>query len=372
MKLSQVIQALEKRAPTSTAEDWDNVGLLVGNPEAKIQNALVAIDLTQEVVELARKKKAQLIVNHHPCIFPKGRGLNRLLSDSPVYTAAQEGIAVCSYHTNFDICALEVVEKVSGGLGVRPLGRLLDQGEGALTKLSVFVPSSHLEKVRQALGQAGAGHIGNYSDCTFATSGEGTFRGSEATKPFIGKAGKLEKTKEHRLETVFPSGLKMEILAALVKSHPYEEVAYDLYPVLQAPQSRGIIRGLGYGFWGEFQSPKAFSEVVRSVTSLFNVSGFQLTEPAPKRVKRIAFVAGKGAAFVDSASSLGCDLMITGEVGYHTALGGAKKSLSVMEIGHRESERFFLSTMKDWLAELGLKTWSSDEPLQRIWSGDKL
>lgn len=370
--LTQIIEGLEKKAPSATAEDWDNVGLLIGNPQAKIQSALVSIDLTHDVIDLALKKKTQLIVNHHPCIFPKGRGPSRVLAGSPLYRAIKEEIAVCSYHTNFDVCALEVVGKVSAGLDVRPMGRLFDSSDSALTKLSVFVPSKHLEQVRGALTRAGAGHIGNYGDCTFASVGEGTFRGSNSTKPFIGKPGKLEKTKEHRLETVFPSGLRSEILSALASSHPYEEVAYDLYPVLQVPGKRGIIRGLGYGFWGEFQSPKPFSDVARRVTSLFGVKGFLLTEPAPKRVKRVAFVAGKGSGFVDMASNLGCELMISGEVGYHSAVGGAKKSMAVMEIGHRESERFFLSTMEEWLAEMGLKIWSSDEPLQRIWSGDKL
>jgi len=364
-----VLQFLDSQAPKGTAEEWDNVGLLVGDSTVQTAGAVVSIDLTHEAVELAVQNQYRLIVTHHPCIFPRNRGLSRIVAGTPVFAALQNGISVIACHTNFDQCALEVVEAISGGLGLSPKGRLLEKSSGALMKLVTFVPEDHLEKVREALCGAGAGHIGNYDSCTFSTQGEGTFRGGALTRPFIGEVGQLEHVRERRLETVFPRGIQDAILSSLFKSHPYEEVAYDLYLVEQSTQAQGVVRGLGYGFWGEFPSPRPFSDVVKNVKSLFNIHGFWITEPVPSQVTRVGFVAGKGASFVEAASNVKCDLFITGEVGYHTALTSSRRGLAVMELGHRESERFFIKTMEGWLSGLGLGVVETQIPTQKIWSG---
>jgi hypothetical protein len=247
------------------------------------------------------------------------------------------------------------------------LGRLVDKPAGVLTKLSVFVPTAHIERVRAAICDAGAGHVGNYDFCTFGTAGEGTFRGNDETRPFLGEPGRLEKAQEIRLETVFPKGLERRVLKALFEAHPYEEVAFDLFPVKQPPAKAGLVSGLGYGFWGDFPKARPFPEVVKDVTRIFQVRSFLLTDPAPKKVKRIAFVAGKGASFTEVAAANGCDLFITGEAGYHTALDGSRKGVAVMELGHRESELFFLRTMEKWLRSTGLKTVSLNVPTQKFW-----
>lgn len=265
-KVSEVIAALEKLAPSGTSEKWDNTGLLAGDPEWQTTGAVVSVDLTEQSIATALKHGYRLIVNHHPCIFPKSRGLSRVVPgprsgiSSLVFEAIRNGIAVASYHTNFDQCSLEVVQTIAEGLGVKPRGRLLEAGEGSLLKLVVFVPQSHAAAVRDALGQAGAGHIGNYDFCTFGAPGEGSFRGSDQTRPFTGKPGRLEKVQEVRLETIFPRGLKKAVLAAMRSAHPYEEVAFDLYPLEQGPSSVGLVRGLGYGFWGTFLHPSPFQK----------------------------------------------------------------------------------------------------------------
>jgi len=370
--IGAVVRELERLAPGGTAEAWDNVGLLVGDLAWKTSGAVVTIDLTDEAIELAKKKKFRLIVTHHPCIFPKSRGLSSIIGgegrgiSSFVFKALREGIAVIACHTNFDQCALEVVETVSKGLGLLPKGRLIDHDSGTLLKLVVFVPAKHLDSVRQAICEAGAGHIGNYDFCTFNSPGDGTFRGSEQARPFLGLPGQLEKVSEVRLETILPRALRKSVISALLSSHPYEEVAYDLYPVEQAPVQKGLVKGLGYGFWGEFNSLRPFSEVVGSVKRLFNVQNYWLTEPSPSRIRKIAYVAGKGTAFLDSATALGCDLFITGEAGYHPAVESARKGMAVMELGHRESERFFPSTMQNWLKKLNLQTVGLNRVTQKI------
>lgn len=358
--VGEILALIESRAPSRTAESWDNVGLLCGDPLWKTQGVVIAVDLSDRAIETARAKGYRLIVNHHPCIFPKNKGLSKVTSGGLVHKAIRYGIAVAAYHTNFDRCALEVVEAVSSGLGVVPKGRLLEDESESLMKLVVFVPQSHLDPVREAICQAGAGQIGDYDYCTFSTQGEGTFRGGEASKPFLGVAGQKEKVSEYRLETVFPRGLEDSVLEAMFSAHPYEEVAYDLYELRQKPGRVGLVRGLGYGFWGDFSQLKSFSDLSRSVNSLFNVDGFWVTDSIPSRVRRVAFVAGKGASFLDAAVQAGCDLFITGEAGYHAALGGARRGMAVMEIGHTESERYFLPTVKKWLALEGIRSVTLD------------
>jgi dinuclear metal center YbgI/SA1388 family protein len=372
MPISRILEVLESRAPAQTAESWDNVGLLVGDPAWKTAGAVISIDLTQEAIRAARSQGWKLIITHHPCIFPKSKGLSRVTaspgSGSLVLEAARYGIGVIASHTNFDQCALEVVQSVSQGLGLEAKGRLLEKSSDSLIKVIVFVPSTHLDLVRAAICEAGAGQIGNYDFCTFSSPGTGTFRGGKNTRPFIGKSGVLERADEARLETIVPRGLLKHVLKAMLNAHPYEEVAYDLVAVEQEPLGKGLVKGLGYGFWGEFPRPKSFSEVSRSVKSLFNIHGLWVTDPVPSRIRRVAFVAGKGASFVGAAMAAGCDLFITGEAGYHVALDGARRGVAVMELGHRESERFFLSTMRGWVAAEGLRAKVMDRPIQRIMS----
>jgi dinuclear metal center YbgI/SA1388 family protein len=369
--IQELIAKINARTPVGTAEDWDNVGLLVGDPSRKTSGAVVSIDLTRAALDAAKAKGYGLIVTHHPCIFPKSRGLSRVTAGGGmaglVYESAAHGIAVFSTHTNFDQCALEVPQQICEALGVKPVGRLIEKGgRGSLLKLSVFVPKTHSEAVRAALCDAGAGRIGQYDSCTFGTLGQGTFRGNENSNPFLGKPGKLEIAEEIRLETLLPRGLEAPVLKALKKAHPYEEIAYDLFPVEQGPVAVGLNPGIGYGFYGDFAEPKTFPVVAQHVKALFQVDGFWVSEPVPQTIRRIGFVAGKGASFVGAAAAVGCDLFITGEAGYHTALEGSRAGVCVMELGHRESELFFVKTVARWLEEEGLRVEVTNAPTQRL------
>ncbi len=376
--VEKIIQTLDRLAPPGTAERWDNVGLLVGNSQCKTRGAVLSIDLTQNALDLAIEHDFHLVITHHPCIFPKERGLSQLVwknendsLSSLIAKATTSGIAVITCHTNFDQCALEVTKVVSQGLGLTAQGRLLDDPGESLLKLVVFVPATHLEPVRTALCEAGAGHIGHYDFCTFSSPGEGSFRGGIKTQPFFGKPGKFEKTQEIRLETIIPQGLKRPIIQALLRVHPYEEVAYDLYPLKQTPVSLGLTWGLGYGFWGEFAQPKPFSDLAQDVKTLFKLDGFWITNPVPRQVRRLAFVAGKGTSFIGAALKAHCDLFITGEAGYHPAVEAQRQGMTVLELGHQQSERFFLSTMKHWLSQAGLESVEQDLETQKIWRGEK-
>lgn len=372
ISVSDVLCLLENKAPSGTALAYDNVGLLAGDPAWQTRGAVLCIDLNRQAIELARKKGFRLIINHHPCIFPRSRGMSRIAPDAGigglVFEAVRQGIAVIACHTNFDTCALEVPQAVAEGLGFEIKGRLHESSREHLLKLVTFVPETHLDAVRLSLFDAGAGQIGNYDSCGFSSEGEGSFRGGASTRPFIGRPGELERTKEVRFETILPRGMERSVLQALREAHPYEEVAYDLYPVEQSPGGQGLARGLGFGVWGEFSKPRSFSELIKSVRGLFKVDGFMMSEPAPKRVRRVAFAAGKGADFADSARAAGCDLFITGEAGYHVVLESARKGLAIMELGHRESEIFFTPTVKGWLSEIGLPAAELSRATQKVWT----
>lgn len=370
LSIRDILKLIEQKTPAATAESWDNVGLLAGDLSWTTQGAVVSIDLTREALDLAKAKGYRLIVNHHPAIFPRQKGLARVTPDSLVFEAIREGIAVIATHTNFDQCAMEVVESVSKGLGVKPLGRLHEKGSGQLLKLAVFVPEDHAERVRDAICAAGAGQIGQYDICTFSVSGQGTFRGGADTQPFLGKPGELERAQEVRLETLVPRGLQKPVIRALLDAHPYEEVAFDLYPVEQGPAEKGLVRGLGYGFWGDLAKPVPLSVLTAQVRKLFQVEGCLLT---PSRtggsdplIKRLGYVAGKGASFAHAARAQGCDLFITGEAGYHLARELSGDGLSTLELGHPESELFFHSTIIGWLSGIGLESAESRFSIQKF------
>ena len=367
--LGELNQALHERAPLESAEKWDQVGLLVGDSKSLISKALVTIDLSQQAVSQAQKVGANLIVTHHPCFFPKSAGVLSLTAPSPAYSAIRAGFGVISCHTNFDQCALEVVDSVSRGLGVNPLGRLTENPSHSLLSLVVFVPKKDLERVREALFAAGAGHVGNYDSCSFFSQGQGSFRGNSESSPAVGKSGQFETVDECRLEIVVAASLRNSIVKALLAAHPYEEVAYHFSTIHSNALSKGVFAGSGYGFWGDFSVPKRFSELANNVKSVFGINGFWITEPVPKKVSRIGFVAGKGSSFIEQALSVGCDLFITGECGYHNAMKGLHHGMGVMEIGHQESETFFIPTMKNWLNRLHIEVAEFKTPIQKIWAG---
>lgn len=371
--VAEIIRELESKAPSSTAESWDNVGLLCGDPSTETSGAVVSVDLTEEAIEQARARGFKLIVNHHPCIFPKQKGLSSIVAGEYsgsrlVFEALKHGISVIAAHTNFDRCALDVVDAIAKGIGARPTGRLLEKASGSCVKLVVFVPTAHVDAVRQAICEAGAGQIGAYDFCSFAAEGRGTFRGGAGTQPFIGKTGQLETVDELRLETILPRGLEKAVLAALFRSHPYEEPAYDLIPVEQAPSGKGLARGLGYGFVGELEKPRPLRELAAEIETLFETKGFLITgEPSPDRlIRRVAWSPGKGSSFVGAVIAAKCDLFFTGETGYHDALHASKRGVAVMELGHRESERFYLKVMTAWMQAAGLQTVELNTKTQRI------
>jgi dinuclear metal center YbgI/SA1388 family protein len=374
-RIRDLIHAIERRIPPKASESWDNVGLMTGDSSQKLRGVVVGVDLTEALLDAAIRTRVNLIIIHHPPLFPKGRGVARLIlgrgSELPtlLLRAFQKNICVYVAHTNFDRGALDGMMKLADDLGGTAFARVWEEpedGKTLLKKLVTYVPVDHFEAVRDSLYMVGCGHIGNYDCCGFSVAGIGNFRGLQGASPFLGKVGEMEEAEEIRLETVLVAGMEEVVISTLKEAHPYEEVAYDLYPVEQEPVMKGMVWGMGYGFVADLKKPVSYDAFVKTVKRTFKVNHFLTNQFTPKKVSRIAFTPGKGASFVGAVKKYKADVYITGEVGYHASLDALRGGLSIMELGHRESEHYFLKTFESWMKDWGVKASILDERTQRI------
>ena len=230
MKLKDLCSYLDSAVPLSLQESYDNSGLQIGLFEREISSALITLDVTEDVIDEAISEKCDIIISHHPLIFKDIKRISeRTYTERIIFKAIKHDIAIYSAHTNLDIVADGVSRKMAEKLRIRNL-KVLSPLKNRLLKLVTYVPESHLDNVRKAIFDAGAGVIGNYDECGFTNEGTGSFRGGETTNPFAGKRGEIHFEKEIRFETILFSHLKEKVIKSLVDAHPYEEVAYDIYP----------------------------------------------------------------------------------------------------------------------------------------------
>lgn len=366
MNVRSLLEALDQRCPRETADSWDCVGLLVGDPDQEIQGVWVARDLTVDILRAAQSRGFGLILVHHPLLFPKKQVIASLLKGDLIYEAVRSGIAVAAYHTQFDRSSLEVVQAVSEGLGCVPQGRFT-QGVSSFL-LSVTLPEASVAKVRAALAQAGAGHLGDYSECSVQHSVVGTYVPQGGAQPFLGgDLGALKTVSEVCLRMQVPRPLRQRVEQALRASHPYEVPAFEWFPLNQPTGVTGCHAGVGMGFWGDFSSPLTACDFGDRVKACFQVPGFHFTGKPPEFVRRVGFSPGQGEAFLEEAAERGCDILVTGEVGYHAALAVARQGLCVLELGHPQSELFFIHTCVHWVRALGLPVEASFEA-PRLWT----
>lgn len=333
MRIKEVIKALERWAPPMLQEEYDNCGLQIGDPEAEVGEALLTLDCTEEVVAEAVRNKCGLIIAHHPVIF---KGLKTLTGRNEVertlLAAIRANVAIYAIHTNLDNVIDGVNGEIAARIGLEPL-HVLDPKPGLLRKLSVFVPHAHADAVRNALFSAGAGSVGDYDECSFNLTGVGTFRAGEGTDPFVGKQGEMHKEDETRVEVLLPATIEREAIAAMTTAHPYEEVAYDLYPLLNAHQKIGS--GL-VGEWGEAITEQVFLEKLKAA---FATSVIRHTALTGKPIRRVALCGGSGAFLIGKAMAAEVDAFITGDVKYHEFFMPEGRLL-LADIGHFESEQY--------------------------------
>jgi len=340
MKLSDLCSYLDSAVPLSFQEGYDNSGLQVGQPEKEISSALVTLDITELVIDEAIQKGCDIIISHHPLIFSSIKKITgRSPSDRILIRAIKNDIAVYSSHTNLDMVSYGVSKKMAQKLGLENV-RVLQTLKNRLVKLVTFVPEDHLDKVRDAIFNAGAGVIGNYDRCGFAVTGTGSFKAGEDTNPFAGEKGKLHFEKEVRFETILFSHLKEKVIKALLDTHPYEEVAYDIYPI----ENDNIDFGLGCS--GYFQEPVNENDFLGLISSVFGAPGIRYSRLTGKPVKKVALCGGSGASLLNDAIMCRADAFVTADIKYHTFYE-AEDRILLVDCGHYETEKFSTEILYD-------------------------
>lgn len=332
-KLQNIIRFLESLAPPSLQESYDNSGLIVGHPDWDIKGALVCLDSTEEVVDEAVQQGCNLIIAHHPIVFS---GLKRFNGNNHVertiIKAIKNDIAIYAIHTNLDNVAAGVNAEICSRLGLSNT-RILDPRKGQIKKLVTYCPILDADKVRDALFAAGAGHIGNYDECSFNTQGVGTFRPTEGANPVLGQIGSRHSGDEIRIETIFPQYIEKQVLAALFAAHPFEEVAYELFITENQHQD------MGSGMVGNLPKPMKMVEFMTMVKENFGVKTLRHTAIFKDSVSRVAVCGGSGSFLLPQAIASGADVFITSDYKYHQFFD-AEGKIIILDIGHFESEQF--------------------------------
>ncbi|MBC8378958.1 MAG: Nif3-like dinuclear metal center hexameric protein [Planctomycetes bacterium] len=342
MKIKDIASAIEQIAPLGLAQGWDNVGLLIGDPDKVIKNILITIDTTMAVVEEAKKQKADLILSYHPVIWD---GLKRVTADGEtanIYELIKAGISVFSIHTALDVAAGGVNDALADILGIedaKPIGDYVADPAGPQYKVITFVPDNHINSVAEALYAAGAGAIGNYSECGFMHEGVGTFKPLAGSNPTIGTHGKRQRVSELRLETVVAADKVAAVIAALRKSHPYETPAFDVF------QHCDVENRLGLGRFGKLKTPLSMAKAIANIKSVTGCKAVGLVGPAKRTVKKAAVCAGSCGKIINSVIDADCDLYLTGELKHHQALTAQEAGLTCICLSHTVSERFALKNL---------------------------
>jgi len=339
MKIKDIAVRIEEIIPLKLAQDWDNVGLLIGDSQKDVKNILLTIDITRDVVAEAKKLKTDLIISYHPVVWD---ALKKITSEGPtgvVYDLIRSGIAVFSIHTALDSAVGGVNDGLAEIVGIidgEPIGDYVANPAGDNYKLVVFVPVKSTAKVSNAVFAAGAGAIGNYSHCGFGTEGTGTFLPHEGAKPAIGKKGWLEKVEEIRFETIVPAGKLNDVVAAMKKSHPYETPAFDIF------KSHDTNMPFGLGRIGELAKPIRIPQIIKRIKKVTGAKAVGLIGDQNRLVRRAAVCAGSCGMIINSVIAAKADLYLTGELKHHQALAAQEAGLTCICLSHTVSERFIL------------------------------
>jgi dinuclear metal center YbgI/SA1388 family protein len=347
MNVNDLVNALEAIAPPSMAEEWDNVGLLVGDPTASIARVLLTIDYTPDVAAEAREANCGLVIAYHPPLFKPIKRIVASGASELLFAAIRDGIAIYSPHTAFDAADSGTNDVLADGLSLadrRPLRHAVDQS--AFCKLVTFVPAEALEKVSDALFEAGAGKIGGkYSRCSFRTDGTGTFQGDADSSPAVGEAGKFERVPEIKIETVVERSKLEAVVRALKISHPYEEPAFDLTALVAPPT------GNGQGRIGNLPSDVTLEMVGNLLKRIVGVERLLVVGDRDRMIRKVAICAGSGGDLLPEAIAAKVDLFITGELRHHDALSAQRAGVAVLCTLHTNSERIALARLADRLRE---------------------
>ncbi|MGM0565291.1 MAG: Nif3-like dinuclear metal center hexameric protein [Bacteroidota bacterium] len=343
MKIEEVIRYLDNVVPPFLQESYDNSGFMIGDSNAELKGILTCVDVTEDVLEEAKQKSCNLVVSHHPLIF---QGMKKLTGQDHVAKTAQkavkENIAVYAAHTNLDSVDFGVSAILAEKIGLQGT-KVLDPRTGILKKLAVFCPEDYAEKVRKAIFEAGAGHIGDYDSCSFNLEGQGSFKAGDEADPFVGQRGELHYEKEVRVETIFPVYRQKQIIEAMIKAHPYEEVAYDIYPLDNQYEKAG------FGITGYLETPLPAETFLSELKKKLNLNMLKHTQ-ADGQVSRVAVCGGAGSFLIDKAKAAKVDAFITADLKYHDFFR-AENKIILTDIGHYESEKYTKELLNQIISE---------------------
>jgi dinuclear metal center YbgI/SA1388 family protein len=344
MTIAAVIEKLENLAPPAYQEAYDNAGLITGQPQTNCIGVLCTLDCTEAVVAEAIAKGCNLIVAHHPIVFS---GLKQLTGknyvEKTIIAAIRQGIAIYAIHTNLDNVLPGVNQRIAQAIGLSSC-TILQPKAALLTKFIVYVPQTHVAAVQEAIFASGGGQIGNYSECSFSSLGTGTFKGGSNSNPQIGSAGLRETLPEHKLEVLIPNHLQQKVLAAAIKAHPYEEVAYEFIPLA----NKNLL--VGSGLVGLLPEPIEERTFLNHIKQAFNLKMLKHTPLLGKKVQKIAICGGAGSFLTKVAQQAGADVYLTADLKYHEFFD-AEGRLLLLDIGHWESEQFTIPLLAEFLQD---------------------
>jgi dinuclear metal center YbgI/SA1388 family protein len=348
IKVKDIADYIESKVPLEFQEDYDNSGLILGNPQQEVRAVLLCLDITGQILDEAISNKCNMIISHHPLIF---KGIKKLIgSDSEqrlIIKAIENNIAIYALHTNLDNSYDGLNALLCNKLGIINY-KILQPSLNQLNKLVTFCPHECAEKVRMSLFKVGAGHIGNYDCCSFNSYGQGTFRASNQATPFVGEKNKLHFEDETRIEVVFPSFLETVLISTLIENHPYEEVAYDIFTLKNRYEKSGA------GVVGDLEHEKDLFDFLRYVKEVTGTPVIRHTIPTGKKVKRVALCSGSGNFLIQQALNEQADLFLTADLKYHDFFK-PQGDLVLADIGHYESEQF----VKEWIYAVLIKKFST-------------
>lgn len=343
-RAKDIITLMEEEFPLHLAESWDNSGLQIGSTDKKVERILIALDLDSFVLKQAVKQQVDMIITHHPILFKPVKNINYA---SPlgkmIKTLVSADITVYAAHTNLDAAEHGLNQVLAKKLGLVNIEPLYPASRENLFKLVVFVPGTHLEEVRAAICDAGAGCIGKYADCTFRAQGTGTFRPGQDTNPFIGKTGILEEVDEFRLETIISEQDLKQVLNSMHQAHPYEEVAYDLYRL----ENEG--RMFSPGRKGFLVQETSLQDYALQVKDRLGVKSLRVVGNLEGMVKNVAVISGSGASLMNRIMGQNIDLLVTGDLKYHEAKDAEAAGLKIIDAGHQGTEAIVVPLLIDYL-----------------------
>lgn len=333
MKLFELTNYLESLAPLSSQESYDNAGLIVGDPQMELTGALISLDCIESIVDEAIEKKCNIVVAHHPILF---KGLKRLNGSDyiqrTILKAIKNDIALYAIHTNLDNYRYGVNAEIGRRIGLENM-QVLAPKKDALTKLAVYVPNEYVERVMLSMFDAGAGAIGNYGECSFSTPGTGTFLPKKGSNPFKGKEGERESTAETKVEVLVSKHILSKVIRSMKGAHPYEEVAYEVYPILNENNFEGS------GMIGVLPEPMNTLDFLQHIKSTFECGVIRHTELMKDSIETVAYCGGAGGFLLRNAIAKKADIFITGDYKYHEFFD-ADKQIIIADIGHYESEQY--------------------------------